>query len=107
MRSVVVTPSVTIMPGGRLDRAISTPSSGCRRMTGAGAMGVSFVRMRQHTRPHPEEQASACVSKDGRECHRGLMVRDGASRLLTMRVSSNVRFVRLPAGLLAGLVDRQ
>src|SRR3984957_8837289 len=26
------------MPAGRLDRAISTPSSGCRRMTGAGGM---------------------------------------------------------------------
>src|SRR6266852_6156756 len=39
MRSTVVTPSATTMPGGRLERAISTPSSGCRRMTGAGAMG--------------------------------------------------------------------
>jgi hypothetical protein len=26
------------MPGGRLERAISTPSSGCRRITGAGVM---------------------------------------------------------------------
>src|SRR6202012_5980747 len=38
MRSTVVTPSATAMPGGRLARAISTPSSGCRRMTGAGAV---------------------------------------------------------------------
>jgi hypothetical protein len=39
MRSIVVTPSATTMPGGRLERAISTPSSGCRRMTGAGGHG--------------------------------------------------------------------
>src|SRR6516165_2114692 len=39
IRSTVVTPSTTTIPGGRLERAISTPSSGCRRMTGAGAMG--------------------------------------------------------------------
>src|SRR5437868_6684604 len=39
IRSDVVTPSATTMPGGRLERAISTPSSGCNRMTGAGAMG--------------------------------------------------------------------
>src|SRR6202012_2212197 len=38
MRSTVVTPSATAMPGGRLARAISTPSSGCRRMTGAGVV---------------------------------------------------------------------
>src|SRR6516225_7492181 len=43
IRSTVVTPSATTMPGGRLERAISTPSSGCRRMTGAGVMGASFV----------------------------------------------------------------
>src|SRR5216684_2297678 len=42
IRSTVVTPSATTSPGGRLARAISTPSSGCRRMTGAGVMGVSF-----------------------------------------------------------------
>src|SRR5258708_36533897 len=39
IRAAVVTPSATTMPGGRLERAISTPSSGCRRMTGAGVMG--------------------------------------------------------------------
>src|SRR6185503_1766377 len=40
IRSAVVTPSATTMPGGRLERAISTPSSGCRRMTGAGVIWV-------------------------------------------------------------------
>src|SRR3954469_1607927 len=40
IRSAVVTPSATTSPGGRLDRAINTPSSGCRRITGAGAMVV-------------------------------------------------------------------
>src|SRR5947208_4367287 len=39
IRSDVVTPSATTMPGGRLERAISTLSSGCNRMTGAGVMG--------------------------------------------------------------------
>src|ERR1700732_4143314 len=39
MRSTVVTPSATTRPGGRLERAISTPSSGCSRMTGAAVMG--------------------------------------------------------------------
>ena len=34
----VATPSATTNPGGRLERAISTPSSGCRRMTGVGAI---------------------------------------------------------------------
>src|SRR5580704_15665389 len=38
IRSTVVTPSATTMPAGRLERAISTPSSGCKRMTGAGVM---------------------------------------------------------------------
>jgi hypothetical protein len=48
MRSTVVTPSATDVPGGRLARAISTPSSGCRRMTGlmvmAGLLGSSRYR---------------------------------------------------------------
>src|ERR1700761_69157 len=52
IRSTVVTPSATAMPGGRLERAISTPSSGCRRMTGAGvAMGylrASYVQLNQY-----------------------------------------------------------
>src|SRR5450756_1171 len=39
IRSRVVTPSATTMPAGRLYRAISTPSSGCRQITGAGVMG--------------------------------------------------------------------
>src|SRR6516162_2375510 len=39
IRSAVVTPSATAMPGGRLERAISTPSFSCRRMTGGGVMG--------------------------------------------------------------------
>src|SRR5512144_38326 len=39
MRSTVLTPSATTVPGGRLARAISTPSSGCRRMTGLMVMG--------------------------------------------------------------------
>jgi hypothetical protein len=38
MRSTVVTPSATNVPGGRLARAISTPSSGWRRMTGLMVM---------------------------------------------------------------------
>src|SRR6266404_5385682 len=42
IRSTVVTPSATASPGGRFARAISTPSSGCRRMTGAGVMGLSL-----------------------------------------------------------------
>src|SRR5882724_6591895 len=84
IRSTVVTPSVTTMPGGRLDRAISTPSSGCRRITGAGAMGVLLLEGRSIHEPHPEEQAQACVSKDGRGCRRGLMLRDGLSGLLSM-----------------------
>src|SRR4030081_1765862 len=41
MRSTVGTPSAADLPAGRLERAISTPSSGCRRMTGAGVMLVS------------------------------------------------------------------
>src|SRR6185503_4283359 len=40
IRSAVVTPSATTMPCGRLERAISTPSSGCRRITGAGVIWV-------------------------------------------------------------------
>src|SRR3954470_11863256 len=43
MRSTVPTPLPTTVPGGMLERAISTPSSGCNRMTGAGAMGVSWL----------------------------------------------------------------
>src|SRR5665213_4074675 len=46
MRSTVVTPSATTMPGGKLERAISTPSSGCRRMTGAWAMGCLLWLLR-------------------------------------------------------------
>src|SRR5712675_131148 len=42
MRSTVVTPSATTRPGGRLERAISTPSSGCSRMTGAAVMGAPY-----------------------------------------------------------------
>src|SRR5262249_27232281 len=42
IRSTVVTPSATTSPGGRLERAISTPSSGWSRMTGAGVMRASF-----------------------------------------------------------------
>src|SRR5262245_32445801 len=39
------------------------------------------------TPPHPEEpERSEGVSKDGREFESMAMVRDGASRLLTMRV---------------------
>src|SRR5436189_5281052 len=38
MRSRVITPSATTVPGGRLGRAISTPSSGCSRMTAGGGM---------------------------------------------------------------------
>src|SRR5216110_156473 len=38
MRSRVITPSATMVPGGRLERAISTPSSGCSRMTAGGGM---------------------------------------------------------------------
>ena len=49
-----------------------------------GRIGVEPVRL--GVRPHPEEPRSG-VSKD--EWHqRGLMVRDGATRLLTMRVYS-------------------
>ncbi|MGY4331342.1 hypothetical protein ACVWWG_005759 [Bradyrhizobium sp. LB7.2] len=43
IRSTVVTPSATNLPGGKLARAISTPSSGCRRMTGLMVMGVSYI----------------------------------------------------------------
>src|SRR5581483_9721794 len=38
--------------------------------------------------PHPEERALARVSKD--EAHGGLMVRDGALRLLTMRGETGI-----------------
>src|ERR1700738_5105328 len=41
MRSTVATPSATTVPGMRLVRAISTPSSGCSRITGVGAMAMS------------------------------------------------------------------
>src|SRR5689334_5009047 len=37
-------------------------------------------------KPHPEERPSGRVSKDGLMHHRGLMVRDAATRLLTTRV---------------------
>jgi len=55
MRSTVVTPSATTVPDGMLERAISTPSSGCSRMTGAGAMCVSLCLTNG---PYPEEQCS-------------------------------------------------
>src|ERR1043165_9298649 len=73
IRSSVVTPSATTSPGGRLDRAIRTPSSGCSRITGAGAMVLSF----------------------------GWAI--GAAATATPR-SQLAGGLRLPAGILAGLV---
>src|SRR5580704_7710239 len=77
MRSTVVTPSATTRPGGKLERAISTPSAGCKRMTGAGGMQLLHRKCRSSHSPHPEEQAQACVSKDGRGNRGGLILRDG------------------------------
>src|ERR1700677_2545948 len=63
MRSIVVTPSATTMPGGRLARAISTPSSGCRRMTGAGVIGglLEIYRV-PDAGPRPGQMSLSLVS---------------------------------------------
>src|SRR3954451_3710661 len=45
MRSTGVTPSATTVPSGRLARAISTPSSECRRMTGLMVMAGLLRRV--------------------------------------------------------------
>src|SRR5579871_2720773 len=63
MRSTVVTPSATNRPAGRLERAISTPSSGCRRMTGAGVMGVSLM-LRKYRAPDAA-QRERCAADPG------------------------------------------
>src|SRR5579862_5132327 len=122
IRSAVVTPSATKSPAGKLERAISTPSSGCRRMTGAGVIEIPpSNKCRSNRGPHPEEQAQACVSKDGRGLRRGLMLRDGPSLVGTVRnglaIARPARVLgppqheelerrsqlRLAAGVLAGL----
>src|SRR3954469_20492239 len=85
MRSTVVTPSATTMPGGRLERAISTPSSGCRRMTGAGAMG-GLLKL---------------ASSEWR-------IANGVTLRATPPFAtpySLFAFLRLAAGILAGLID--
>src|SRR3954453_14497776 len=42
MRSDAPTPSATTVPGSSVARAITTPSSGCRRITNGGAMSTSL-----------------------------------------------------------------
>src|SRR4029077_12937710 len=84
IRSSVVTPSATTMPAGRLERAISTPSSGCRRMTGAGAM-AGLLRL---------------ASSEWRIAN-GVTLRATPSFATPYSLFA---FLRLAAGVLAGLV---
>src|SRR5258708_5454467 len=98
MRSTVVTPSATTVPDGMLERAIRTPSSGCSRMTGAGAMCVSLCLTNG---PYPEEQAQP-GSRRMAAVLNALVLRDGLSGLLSMRALYTDQ-LRLAVRILAGL----
>src|SRR3569623_440637 len=62
MRSTVVTPSATTVPGGKLARAISTPSAGCRRMTGLMVMGISLGLEKYRAPDAAQREAVRCRS---------------------------------------------
>src|SRR5690242_2281357 len=61
MRSLAMTPSATGVPGSKVARAITTLSSGCRRMTDGGAMVVS-LRSEQRRSLGSHAWRSACQS---------------------------------------------
>src|SRR5580692_6835301 len=82
IRSTVVTPSATNTPTGMLERAISTPSSGCSRITGAGAIGVSLVK------------SAKLASSEWRVANRNTPTRYSLFA---------IRSLRLAGGILAGL----
>src|SRR5690242_19252165 len=88
MRSTVVTPSPTTRPGGRLARAISTPSSGCRRMS-----AVMVVTS--------NKQSGETGANSTRRTANSKVV----ARLPLATSHSLLAFSSLAARILAGLID--
>src|SRR3954453_915508 len=106
MRSTVVTPSATTVPGGRLARAISTPSSECRRMT--GLMVMASLLASSSIVPRTQRK---CAAEPGPSCHVIYSLATG-SRLCGAALRAAPRpghreRSRLAGGILPGLVDLQ
>src|SRR6266404_7529070 len=78
--AVPTTDVIAILNGGHAEPVIGRAF--------ARPVGFAHPWLRIYLRPHPEERPLGRVSKDGRTCS-GLMVRDAASRLLTMRGESD------------------
>src|ERR1700733_1714912 len=78
MRSSVTTPSTTGVPGNSVAGAITTPSSGCSRITGGGAMtntpSVQDGRFKaaESRRPRTITSAAVAPAQSARDFARGL-----------------------------------